>query len=199
MAREDINFESRWVVGDGRITNPPHMFSPERDTMITNYWSGIPEKHFVKTLEEVEALFSQCTTGNADRILIEVSNIKTPNLVKVIWKNYDSAEVSTIIATNPSGNNFYVFDRSYFDVTNNQDPKEPNGMRSGREQLSNGQIITTNVIGVRIYKKKKGNKFMYGIFVNAAQKNGNSVIYISKPGAGGGEPPGSGVIIPPTI
>lgn len=184
-----VYYDGIWMIPPDYITTLPHFTPEERDVMINNYWGNQGEKRwFATSVDDLTDLYDQSVPKNADKVVLQVSNITNPKKVKAEYMPYDESFIKNVEKTGkPVNTNFYVLDRKFFDGRN---PYKgvPNGMR-----YVNEKGLQTNAITARFGKKinTETNEVKYFVLFQATY----TYFFYESSGIGNGGS-GGGIQIP---
>lgn len=123
----------RWDVAINGVTNFTTYASNRKiNAAADRYWLDTPERIFLITLWELDALFAP--TG---KVALEIVNIEDPATVTGTWISYDAAVVGGMPPA-PTTTYYFVLDRMFydgaFDLTNNKRVKGMKELVAARDR-----------------------------------------------------------------
>lgn len=160
-----VYYDAIIMIQPDYITSLPHFSPKQRDEYINNYWQNQGEKKWSAiSVEDLTDLYDESTPRNANKVVLQVTNIENPKKVKTLWMPYDESFIKNVEKTgNPINSSFYIVDRKYFDGRNTY-KGIPSGMRYATE---NGLMV--NAVTARFGKSKniEMNKDPYCVIFQA--------------------------------
>jgi hypothetical protein len=183
-----VNVGNAFIVKDDRADKTQKPFSTYSDTrqLIKNYWGDTKQEQILNEnvfrINELLMLF-----GTSDKIVFVVDGIKEKQL-KIRTLVYEDAK--TLFNNAENGNTFYyVLDKATLNRKTATD-FEPDGIMYAK--TSNGEPVTH--VSASIGTDIKDNQTWHYFFLDAVKFDENGV----KPLGVRGDPPGSGLRVPPT-
>lgn len=187
-----------WVIDPNQTTLPKgtYLTPSQADSVIGNYWGtrvnskAYERKYFLVTTDELNSLFAKASTGDSSKAVFKVSKIDDPNAVSGEWMPYDKNAIEKIRADTANTDNYYIIDRKF--IFNKNSGDTPDGIARLKQGESvfvvETKLVTSNAICARL-AEHNGKKIIFSsTFVHFMRKSSIS-----------GEPPGSGMEIPPGL
>ena len=182
-----VNVGNGFIVADSRAdkTNKPFTTYSDSRRLIHNYWAdNMPKMSLDENLFRIDDLLK--LFGDNEKIVFVVDGIAEKQL-KIQIVAYDAVK-DKFNNADKSNTYYYVVEKSALNRKMLSD-FDPNGIIYAK--TANGEPVTH--ISVTVGTDKKNNQHWFYLFLDAVKANDNNVKSLELRG----EPPGSGLEIPP--